>query len=1022
MKKSMLLLVLFPLMAAAERIWQDPSTGISWTYWVNDGKARVERISRSPVGALTIPSVLGGCPVTSIGLEAFSGYSRLTSVTIPSSVTSIGSGAFSGCSGLTAVNVDDLAKWCEIAFGFDSNPLCYAKKLYLDGKEVIHLDIPNGVKVIGDHAFYGCSGLISVTIPSSVTSIGGYAFMDCSGLTSVTIPSSVTSIGEGAFCGCSGLTSVTIPSSVTSIGECVFSGCSGLTSVTIPSSVTSIEKYAFDGCCGLTSVTIPACVTRLSRTFPDASEKIQKVVICEGVTSIGDRAFMDCSGLTSVTIPSSVTSIGGYAFDGCCGLTSVTIPSSVTSIGKCAFYGCSGLTSVTIPEGVTSIGDMAFSDCSGLTSVTIPSSVTSIGPAAFIGCSGLKSVMILSSEISIGYQAFYDCSELAELTILSRVMSVGNAAFGLCNGLTTVVCLSGTVERIKSLLRNEKLDFRLLAPVFVPPSGTEIDGSLKISITSAVENARIHYTMDGSDPTTNSPLFKKFLISEKTEIRAIAECWGVVSDVGTAVYAKGWCETPVISSDEGVFRFSGKEVRITCASEGAEIRYTIDGTIPTAQSPLYEGPFTIDDTTMVRAIAVGHPDYFDSEVASATFTREWLKVTTPVLSANGSVSFTGSKCVISVMRDGTQESVLRYTFDGSDPTEQSPVLEGDSIVVTASATVKVRAFIDDWQPSDVAVVEVVKIWVLGDALNQSDVTFSTGVDHPWVADRDFTHDGKESARSGVVPHNGCSWFQTTVYGDKTVKFWWKVSSEEDWDELSFMTNGVVVAKISGERDWTEVSLPVSAGTVIRWEYNKDESTSDGSDCGWVDEISLISTKPTIEGDGGATVTGDAETGFVIKPSEEKTVVEVTIPGGIDAGLVTVEVSPKVESVMPNGAKVKIVSGGADITEFLNVPAADGNGVVDLTKATVKEALVKEAMDIEKGAVIDLCGGSQGAASPTITTAPTRVGLFYQFREGETLDGMKDGDSKVGDGEAWTPNITVKGGNSAFYSIGVGKGK
>ena len=153
MKKSMLLLVLFPLMAAAERIWQDPSTGISWTYWVNDGKARVERISRSPVGALTIPSVLGGCPVTSIGLEAFSGYSRLTSVTIPSSVTSIGSGAFSGCSGLTAVNVDDLAKWCEIAFGFDSNPLCYAKKLYLDGKEVIHLDIPNGVKVIGDHAF-----------------------------------------------------------------------------------------------------------------------------------------------------------------------------------------------------------------------------------------------------------------------------------------------------------------------------------------------------------------------------------------------------------------------------------------------------------------------------------------------------------------------------------------------------------------------------------------------------------------------------------------------------------------------------------------------------------------------------------------------------------------------------------------------------------------------------------------------------------------------------------------------------
>lgn len=180
--------------------------------------------------------------------------------------------------------------------------------------------------------------------------------------------------------------------------------------------------------------------------------------------------------------------------------------------------------------------------------------------------------------------------------------------------------------------------------------------------------------------------------------------------------------------------------------------------------------------------------------------------------------------------------------------------------------------------------------------------------------------------------------------------------------------------------------------------------------------------PYVAGDASASISGDAETGYVIKPSEGKTAVEVTIPSGIDAGRVTVEVSPKVANVKPNGAKVKIVSGGADITEFLNVPAADGNGVVDLTKATVKEAIVKEAMDIEKGAVIDLCGGSQGAASPTITTAPTRVGLFYQFREGETLDGMKDGDSKVGDGEAWTPNITVKGGNSAFYSIGVGKGE
>ncbi|MCQ2391712.1 MAG: leucine-rich repeat domain-containing protein, partial [Kiritimatiellae bacterium] len=129
----------------------------------------------------------------------------------------------------------------------------------------------NGYPVtsIGDHAFFGCSGLTSVTIPSSVTDIGDYAFGNCYGLTSVTIPSSVTSIGQEAFSGTpfydnqlEGLvilggilyevkgvcpTSVTIPSSVTSIGGSAFSGCSGLTSVTIPSSVTWIGDHAFSG-------------------------------------------------------------------------------------------------------------------------------------------------------------------------------------------------------------------------------------------------------------------------------------------------------------------------------------------------------------------------------------------------------------------------------------------------------------------------------------------------------------------------------------------------------------------------------------------------------------------------------------------------------------------------------------------------------------------------------------------------------------------------------------------------------
>ena len=136
-----------------------------------------------------LTSVTIGNSVTSIGDEAFYGCTGLTSVTIGNSVTSIGNRAFYDCTGLTSVNITDIAAWCNITFSdydSNSNPLYYAKHLYVNNVEVTNLTIPNSVTSIGERAFYGCSSLTSVTIPNSVTSIGVYAFYYCDGLTSVT--------------------------------------------------------------------------------------------------------------------------------------------------------------------------------------------------------------------------------------------------------------------------------------------------------------------------------------------------------------------------------------------------------------------------------------------------------------------------------------------------------------------------------------------------------------------------------------------------------------------------------------------------------------------------------------------------------------------------------------------------------------------------------------------------------------------------------------------------------------------
>lgn len=147
---------------------------------------------------------------------------------------------------------------------------------------------------------------------------------------------------------------------------------------------------------------------------------------------------------------------------------------------------------------------------------------------------------------------------------------------------------------------------------------------------------------------------------------------------------------------------------------------------------------------------------------------------------------------------------------------------------------------------------------------------------------------------------------------------------------------------------------------------------------------------------------------------------VVLPGVIIHFIATPDSLP---SDYPFMEGLGVSSHARAVLENLEPDRTQGGVEKCLPVETMEERLEAEfaaggevALDTKKGAEVDISNPD----SPELTTSETKPGLTYTLRKGKTLDGMADGDIKVGDGKKWTPNITVKGGTSGFYTIKVEK--
>jgi hypothetical protein len=109
----------------------------------------------------------------------------------------------------------------------------------------------------------------------------------------------------------------------------------------------------------------------------------------------------------------------------------------------------------------------------------------------------------------------------------------------------------------------------------------------------------------------------------------------------------------------------------------------------------------------------------------------------------------------------------------------------------------------------------------------------------WTITSSGQFEGNYCARSGAITDNQHSDISVSaeISADGMLRFHFRVSSEASYDYLKFYVDNNLQSQWAGETEWAEAAFDVTAGMhTFKWEYNKDQSLSRGSDCAWIDYI------------------------------------------------------------------------------------------------------------------------------------------------------------------------------------------
>ena len=349
-----------------------------YTYKISKESAVITKCATTVSGEITVPSSLGGYPVTELSNNSFYNCKKITRIVLP-----------------------------------------------------------EGIKKLGTSVFWKCSALQSVVLPQSLSVISSKTFNECTALTGIDF-GGVREISSYAFAGCTSLRSVDVPEGVDMVWEFAFSGCTALESVSYPSTLKDLMPRACDGCYSLTRFSVdPDCPYYTSADGIIYSKDMSVLVnapaglegaftVPDGVLELGKYSFKDCEKITAVTVPDSVETVGWEAFLYCYGLEKITVGSGAVIIGGGCFGDCSALKEVDLRMAENALIDTcAFYNCTALERIVLPDTVTAIGSQAFCGDTALAEIVIPDTVVSFDENIFEQCGE--QLTVICSDSSAAAA-------------------------------------------------------------------------------------------------------------------------------------------------------------------------------------------------------------------------------------------------------------------------------------------------------------------------------------------------------------------------------------------------------------------------------------------------------------------------------------------------------------------------------------------------------------------------------------------------------------------